>query len=92
MTPIIILVLLAPVLSAIFFSATVCDLLEFTRKEREANQRADEAMENDKTAIVPVYKPLLVVRHGRLRYLAWVVGYRYFYKGKQVNHLGEVHP
>ena len=92
MTMIIFLILLAPVISAIFFSATVCDLLEFTRKEREASKLAEQALENQKTAIIPIYKPLLVVRRGRLRYLAWVAGYRYFHKGKQVNLFGEVHP
>lgn len=84
-----ILVLLVPVISAIFFSAALCDMLEFARKERAAEKKAEEAQETHKTAIVPVYKPLLAVRHGRLRYLAWVVGYRYFYNGKQVNILGE---
>lgn len=84
-----ILVLLVPVISAIFFSATLCDMLEFVRKEREAEKTAEEALETHKTAIVPVYKPLLVVRRGRLRYLAWVAGYLYFHKGKQVNLFGE---
>lgn len=92
MTLVIILVLLTPVIAAIFFSATACDMADFTRKELEASKLEEQALENQKTAIIPIYKPLLVVRHGRLRYLAWVVGYRYFHKGKQVNLFGEVHP
>ena len=57
MTMIIFLILLAPVISAIFFSATLCDLLEFTRKEREASRLAEQALENQKTAIIPNTNP-----------------------------------
>lgn len=85
--------ILSPIVAAIFSCRLISDLGEFARQQREAKALAEQAISEGKTAIIPVYRPspFLVFRHGRLRYVAWVDRYRYFYNGKEVNLHGEPH-
>lgn len=82
-------VLLAPLLLAWFLSAVFGDYLEYIMREQRAQALMKEAVQTETAAIVPVFTGFFCVRNFRLRYRVWVVDHRYYYKGKQVNILGQ---
>lgn len=81
--------LLAPLLLAWFLSAVFGDYLDYVMREQKASALMKDAVKTENPTIVPVFVGFFCIRNFRLRYRAWVVDHRYYYKGKQVNILGQ---